>query len=250
MKLPLLPRTIERIADDSEFCFACHREVSCFTSCCRELELALTPYDVMRLKNGLNMHSRNFLDTYVIIEQEEEDIVPRCYLTMVDDGRASCVFVGREGCSVYQDRPGACRAYPLGRAARRQPDGSIEEFFVLLKEDHCQGFAENPRQNALMYSNRQGLESYNRMNDALASLLQSEQIRQGVRLTAEQHKLFILALYDLDTFRQKLMDHDDGFNMLPDTYRDDLVDDEKLLLYAIEWLKKEFFSVYPANKSC
>ncbi len=250
MKLPLLPRNIERIADDFEFCFACHHEVSCFTSCCRELELSLTPYDVMRLKNGLKMHSRDFLDAYVIIEQDEEDIVPRCYLTMVDDGRASCVFVESKGCSVYRDRPGACRTYPLGRAAKRQPDNSIEHFFVLLKEDHCQGFTEEARQNALSYSKQQGLEPYNRMNDALASLLQSEQIRQGVRLTTAQQDLFILALYDLDTFRQKLMDHDSGFDMLPDTYIDDLVEDEKLLLYAIEWLKKEFFTISPVNQPC
>ncbi|MEE4241688.1 MAG: YkgJ family cysteine cluster protein [Desulfopila sp.] len=250
MKLPLLPRHINRIAADAEFCFACNKEVSCFTSCCRELELSLTPYDVMRLKNALDMHSHDFLDTYVIIEQDEDDIFPRCYLTMVDDGQASCVFVDQNGCTVYQDRPGACRTYPLGRAARRLSDGSVEEFFVLLKEDHCKGFAETPRQNAINYSSQQGLEPYNRMNDALASLLQCQQVRQGGRLTSEQEKIFILALYDLDAFREKLREGHPDFAVLPDTDLEDLADDEKLLLYAIEWLKRSFFPDTTPEKTC
>ena len=36
-------------ATDRPFTFACHPGVPCFTECCRELDLALTPYDVLRL---------------------------------------------------------------------------------------------------------------------------------------------------------------------------------------------------------
>ena len=42
------------------FTFACHPEVPCFNQCCRRLNLVLTPYDVLRLKNHLGMSSEEF----------------------------------------------------------------------------------------------------------------------------------------------------------------------------------------------
>ncbi len=110
MKLPVLPRNLTRVKEDEKFSFACHKNVRCFTHCCRKLELALTPYDVLRMKNGLKISSAEFLEKYVIVEHENNDIFPRLYLSMVDDGNESCVFVTPQGCSIYNDRPGACRA--------------------------------------------------------------------------------------------------------------------------------------------
>ena len=101
------------------FTFACHPGVPCFTDCCRMLELALTPYDVLRLRKATGLTSRELLENYIITEQDPGEPFPRFYLTMVDDGRASCVFVSPQGCTVYPHRPSACRAYPLGRAAVR-----------------------------------------------------------------------------------------------------------------------------------
>ena len=40
--------------------FACHQGVRCFTDCCRDLHLVLTPYDVLRVKRGLVMDSTAF----------------------------------------------------------------------------------------------------------------------------------------------------------------------------------------------
>lgn len=242
MSQPLLPKNVKRIEKEETFHFACHPAVSCFTDCCRQLELALTPYDVLRLKKGCGLHSEEFLDRYVIIEQEEHETFPRFYLTMVDDGRASCVFVSDAGCTLYQDRPGACRAYPLGRAAIRQADDTMEEFFVLLQESHCQGFHEQQEQNGTTYSTEQGLTIYNRFNDAVAAILQHDQIRQGKRLSENQIEQFILALYNLDQFRTLLFAGQlPGTTQLDDTTRHRLADDEELLLYAIDWLKKRLF---------
>ena len=242
MSHPLLPKNVTRIEKEETFRFSCHPSVSCFTDCCRQLELALTPYDVLRLKKGCGLRSEEFLDRYVIIEQEEHETVPRFYLTMVDDGRASCVFVSDTGCTLYQDRPGACRAYPLGRAAIRQADDTMDEFFVLLQESHCQGFQEQQEQNGTTYSTDQGLTIYNRFNDAVAALLQHDQIRQGKRLSEHQIEQFILALYNLDTFRTLLFAGQiPGATQIDDKTRQRLADDEELLLYAIDWLKDILF---------
>lgn len=242
MSGPLLPKNVRRIGNEEKFTFACHPAVPCFTECCRKLELALTPYDVLRLKKACGLHSEEFLDRYVIIEQEEYETFPRFYLTMVDDGRESCVFVAKDGCTVYQDRPGACRAYPMGRAAIRQPDGGMEEFFVLLRESHCRGFDEQQEKNTDSYSAEQGLSPYNRFNDAVAVILQHDRIRRGKQLSAQEVEHFILALYNLDRFRSLLF-----AGSLPATppldgaQKDRLLDDEELLLFATDWLKDILF---------
>ncbi len=237
-----LPKNVSRIEEDDPFQFSCHPAVDCFTDCCRQLELALTPYDILRLKREKNLDSSTFLDSYVIREQEPEDAFPRFYLTMVDDGQASCVFVSKDGCTVYQGRPGACRAYPMGRAAIRQQDNSMQEFFVLLRESHCNGFQEDVEQTAGRYSEGQGLQDYNYFNDQVASLLQHEQIRSGMQLSSEQTEYFVLALYDLDSFRMQL---DIGSLPEQDEYparKDALKTDEQLLLFGIQWLQKILFT--------
>ncbi|MEN8189943.1 MAG: YkgJ family cysteine cluster protein [Thermodesulfobacteriota bacterium] len=233
---PQLPENVTKIAVDEKFTFSCHPGVSCFTDCCRQLELALTPYDVLRLRFGTKMASRQLHDNYIIMEQESGEPFPRFYLTMVDDGRDSCVFVNDRGCTIYDHRPGACRAYPMGRGATRQADGTINDFHVLLKESHCRGFEESTIQDVAAYSRDQGLTPYNRFNDEVAVILQHEQIRQGMILSDEQRAAFILALYDLDTFRIRLTE-----NSLPGPApqkpgKSVAEDDETLLLFAIQWL--------------
>jgi uncharacterized protein len=237
-----LPKNVSRIQKDEIFSFSCHPEVNCFTNCCRQLELALTPYDVLRLKQETKLDSSTFLERYVIREQETEDAFPRFYLTMVDDGQASCVFVAETGCTVYPGRPGACRTYPMGRAAIRRTNDSMEEFFVLLKESHCNGFQEKDEQTAVKYSEGQGLKEYNSFNDKVAMILQHEEIRHGMKLTEIQTEYFVLALYDLDTFRNQL---DKGMLPHQEQYparKESCKDDEQLLLFGIEWLQGILFN--------
>ena len=87
-----LPQHFSILRENEKFCFSCHPEVPCFNECCHQLDLILTPYDVLRLKNKLHRHSGMFLEQFVIIEWEEGMLFPTCYLTMVDDGKASCVL--------------------------------------------------------------------------------------------------------------------------------------------------------------
>ena len=140
---------------DRRFRFACHRDMSCFTRCCANLNLVLTPYDVLRLKNRLHLSSAVFLDRYADSYVDEKYGVPVVKLKMNTDEARQCPFVSPEGCVVYEDRPSACRLYPLGRAASKiheeQPAG---EYYFMVKESHCLGFnekrewtvQENPRQ--------------------------------------------------------------------------------------------------------
>jgi Fe-S-cluster containining protein len=239
-----LPNNFQHSTADQQFNFSCHLGVPCFTECCRELDLALTPYDVLRLKRALHLSTGKFLEQYVIIEWDEEQLFPTCYLTMVDDGRASCVFVRTTGCSVYDDRPGSCRAYPVGRGASRNSDGIVAESLVLIREPHCRGFEQTANQTVNEYLHGQGLEQYSRYNDALLPLLQHPQIQQGqFRPTRQQLDQYMLALYDLDQFRREMSDGRIAMQrpLTPQQIKGLAGDDEELLLLGIRWLLQEFF---------
>lgn len=228
---------------DHRFCFACHPGISCFTECCRELDLALTPYDVLRLKRCLGISSGTFLDTYVVMEWDEPQIFPVCYLTMVDDGRARCVFVSQDGCSVYPDRPGSCRAYPVGRGAARLEDGSMAESLILLSEPHCRGFEETTTQLVRDYLTDQGLPQYNQYNDALLPLLQHPLVQTGqFKPSRVQLDQYLLALYDLDQFRKQMNEGRIAMNrpLSPGQLRGLTGDDEELLLLGVHWLMQEW----------
>ena len=239
-----LPEYVTRLDGRETFAFACHSGVRCFTDCCRMLELALTPYDVLRLRKATGLTSRELLEHYIITEQDPGEPFPRFYLTMVDDGRASCVFVSPEGCTVYPHRPSACRAYPLGRAAVRAGNGAILEHFVIMKEAHCRGFLEATQQTPLQYSIDQELTVYNTFNDAVVQILQHDAIRQGLIPARKDIELFTLALYDLDTFRQMLMEDKVESTILSQPEKDRLQEDEELLLFAIELLKRQLFGIF------
>jgi uncharacterized protein len=236
----LAPEYVRPLAVDDEFQFRCHPGVACFNECCRELELALTPYDVLRLKGALGLTSGQFLAQYALVEHAEGEPWPHVYLGMVDDGRASCPFVSPAGCQVYRDRPGACRMYPLGRGARRTPAGA-EEIYVLLSEPHCRGFAESRIQRIGDWLGDQELMTYNALNDEVAEILHHERLGELQPGPAAREK-FLLALYDPDGFEKMIMAP--GWTTPAEVGEPPGTcgaGEPALLRYAIRWLRFELF---------
>lgn len=238
-----LPEYVHPIDRKEVFHFSCHPDIVCFTHCCRLLELNLMPYDVLRLRYATGLHSRELLSKYIIREQNPGEPFPRFYLTMVDDGRASCVFVNEKGCQVYGHRPAACRTYPLGRAVVRRDDHLIEHF-VLLKEQHCSGFAEQTPLTPIQYIEEQELQKYYELNDLLADILQHRSLREGYVPSAAQQELFELVLYDLDSFREQLPSFESEIQATE--YKLSLLneDDEELLRFGIHLLTKRVFLLF------
>ena len=52
---------VSRLTSGSPFKFSCSPGISCFTECCQDVSIVLTPYDVLRLKNCLGISSDEFL---------------------------------------------------------------------------------------------------------------------------------------------------------------------------------------------
>lgn len=237
------PDNVKRLCGLKPFSFGCHPEVPCFTECCRELDLALTPYDVLCLCRELKIKPADFIESYVVLEQDENDVFPVLYLGMVDDGRASCPFISKKGCKVYHGRPGACRAYPVGRGATFDGNGKRQELYVLVREDHCHGFAEPETHTVAEWFKDQGLEEYNRINDEVLTLLQHERVTKGMHLSQEQIDNFLLALYRLDEFRELVSSpgFQDSFRLTEEEKASVLSDDLSLLRFGIRWLKETLF---------
>lgn len=227
--MPLLSDHVLPLDGRGTFQFHCHPGVGCFTECCRELELALTPYDVMRLRDGLSLNSRQFFDQYALVEFGPDDLHPKVYLGMIDDGRASCPFVGPDGCRIYPHRPSACRTYPVGRGVGLSPCGSRQEQFVIIHEPHCLGFSENRQQTVSEWINDQEIAEYNRFTDLALDLLprHNNTIR---RLHDDEASLFLSTLYFLEELHTR---PELGPSSPP-------ADGAELLAYAMDWLKHQW----------
>jgi len=187
---------------EEKLTFFCHPRISCFTACCADLYLILTPYDILRMKKQLGLTAGEFIKQYTQPDEREESIFPLIRLKMRDDKRRSCPFVSQHGCAIYEDRPGACRLYPLGRAASGNLFGREEgEFYFLVSESHCLGFREETEWTVEGWVRDQGVRLYNEMNRAWTEIITSKNPR--LRALNEQNLgMFHMVSYDLDRFRQ------------------------------------------------
>ena len=193
------------VSQETTFHFSCNPAVSCFNECCRDLNQFLTPYDILRIKNGLKISSHEFLSEYCKKHTGPESGFPIITLKPVDSHDLKCPFVTPEGCRIYENRPSSCRMYPLVRAiSRNRETGHITEQYMLLKEPHCNGFNQHHKQTVREWIMRQGLDIYNEMNDLLMDVIAIKNQFAPGPLDLSASQLFYLACYDLDNFRLHL----------------------------------------------
>jgi Fe-S-cluster containining protein len=199
------PQIIPLTADEP-FRFRCSPTVPCFNACCRDLNQALSPYDILRLKNGLGMSSGRFLETYTSRHVGPESGLPVITLKPDHDHERQCPFVTPEGCRVYPNRPASCRLYPLARGtARNRQSGRIREHFALIREPHCLGFGSDDGHTARSWIVNQDLAPYNEFNDLFLGLISLKNRRLSGPLDLVAGHLFHRALYDLDAFRDQIL---------------------------------------------
>jgi hypothetical protein len=193
------------ITPDTVFRFQCSPKVACFNQCCRDLVQALTPYDVLRIRQGLSLSSDRFLEQFTRRHTGPGSGLPVVTLKPADEQTRACPFVTPTGCRIYPHRPASCRTYPLVRALRRARDsGAVVEAYYILHEPHCQGFAKDRRHNVREWVAGQELSDYNIENDRLLDLIRLKNRLHPGPLPAEMTAGLITALYDLDAFRTQL----------------------------------------------
>jgi Fe-S-cluster containining protein len=232
----------DRLSLDDTFKFGCHPGVPCFNQCCADVNIFLTPYDVLRLKNALGMGSAEFLEQYTRIPIEKHQQYPVVMFKLDDDKEGKpCQLVTDKGCSVYEDRPWPCRMYPLGLASPRDKDA--RDFYFLMKEDVCLGYEEARTWTVREWLEDQGMGPYDEFGRLFKELTLHEWFASGRKLTPERMELFYMAAYDLDTFRRFVF----GSTFLKRFEVEDEVlaairdDDEELLRFAFRWLRLALF---------
>jgi len=226
-----------------KFRFACHNALPCFTRCCADLELVLTPYDIIRLKNRLHLSSGAFLDRHTTVSADRLSGLPVVKLKMQADESRRCPFVGPGGCVIYEDRPGACRLYPLGRAASKISKSQSGEYYFTVKESHCLGWKEEKEWTIQAWLADQGLEEYNTMNDSFMDITTGRPPKALRKLSNPQLQMVYMACYDLDVFRRFVFESSfmDRFDIAEEALNRIRTDDIELMAFACRWLKFSLF---------
>ena len=240
----MIDQALMQSIPDRKFRFACHKDLSCFTKCCANLNLVLTPYDVLRLKNRLNLSSEAFLKKYTTSYIDEAYGVPVVKLKMNNDETRRCPFVSPEGCAVYQDRPGACRLYPLGRAASKiSEECPAGEYYFVVKESHCLGYNEKQEWTVQEWIINQGMDEYNAINDFFMNITAGRRAKTIKALSDRQLQMFYMACYSLDEFRRFVFETTflDKFDIAQDVLNPIKTDNMKLMAFAFQWLKFSLF---------
>ncbi len=234
----------DRMSLDDSFKFGCHSGVPCFNECCGDVNIFLTPYDVLRMKNRLGMGSAEFLEQYTQIPVQKAQKFPVVMFKLDDTDEHKCKLVAKKGCTVYEDRPWPCRMYPLGMASPKETDESgDEEFYFLMKEDVCEGFCEDKQWTVREWIEDQGMAEYDEFGRLYKEITLHDYFADGKTLSPEKIEMFYMACYDLDSFRRFIFDSTflkrfDIPQERLDTIRED---DEELLRFAFEWVK---FAMY------
>ncbi len=233
-----------RMTRQDTFQFACHSGLNCYNKCCGDVNIVLTPYDIIRMRKALEMTSEEFLAKYTFVPFNKEQQLPVVMLKMNEDEARTCPFVREEGCMIYGDRPWACRMYPVGMASpgKGSAEGD-EEFYFLMKDLPCEGFEESSEWTIESWMEDQGVGAYNEMGELFKQVSLHPRLLGGMELTPSKVEMFYIACYDADKFRRFIFETKllDNFEVEPQVLEAIEKDDIELFKFGIRWLK---FSVF------
>jgi len=232
----------QRLSMDDQLTFRCGGDLDCFTNCCRDVSIVLTPYDVLRLKKARRLDSTEFLEKYTLPLLNSQQLFPVVILRM-DPETKKCPFVAERGCEVYADRPWACRMYPLGVAAPQNPTSADRPFYFVVEEELCHGHGRGPARPVREWIVEQGIEAYEMMGTPFQELTLHDFWSRGTALTPQQVEMFYMACYDLDRFRRFVFDSRFLALFEVDEARVEALrsDDEELLDFGVQWLRFSLF---------
>jgi len=242
---PASPVTPETFDENHVIKFRCYKGIECFNACCSNIDITLTPYDILRLKKRLGMTSSEFLAKYTYPFEFNRNSIAGVKYKPVEGGTA-CQFMVDEGCSVYEDRPTACRYYPVGLLSMRRADENFDTAsYALVEEPHCKGHEEDREITIKDYRKEQGLEEYDEHGRAWRQLiLKMKSAGPAIgTLSKASLRFFFMACYDLDRLREFVKS--EGFAATFDideaTFKELCEDDLALLKFGDRMIRQIMF---------
>jgi Fe-S-cluster containining protein len=228
------------------FPFSCHPGVPCFNYCCGDVNIVLTPLDVLQLARRTGVSTTEFLQESCIHPITKDLSLPVVMLKMGDNEKKNCRFVGEQGCTVYEDRPWACRMYPVGMAIPPARAGvEPEPMFFLFEDDYCKGRHESGNWTVAEWRADQGLPEREAIEAGFHEIVSHPWFIGGRRrLDPKRIEMLHMACYDLDRFRRFVFGSTflERFEMEPELLESIRQDDEQLLKFAFRWLRYAVFA--------
>jgi len=239
---PVAPETFD---ENHVIKFRCYKGIECFNACCSSIDITLTPYDILRLKTHLDMSSTDFLKKYTIPFEFNKGSIAGVKL-LPKEGSTACQFMTEEGCSVYEDRPTACRYYPVGLLSLRRADENFDRSsWALVQEDHCKGHDEDREITIKDYRAEQGLEEYDEHGHPWRQLvLKMKSAGPSIgQPSLASRQLFFMACYDLDRFREFVRSEgfQGTFKLTPDELNALYEDDLALMKFSDRFIRQVMF---------
>ncbi len=237
-----------RINTDESFQFRCYPGIGCFNRCCRNLNLFLYPYDIVRLRLALGLTAEAFLDRYTDIVLREGSHFPEVLLRMAENDDRTCSFLDEEGCSVYRDRPDTCRTYPVEHGLMFGPDGGEPETVSFFRPpDFCLGKHEDEAWTLERWADDQEARVYNRMSRRWAAIkaLFHQDPWQGQGPYGPKAKMAFMATYNMDAFRSFIFESSflKRYRVKKERVRKMRKDDLALLGFGFEWVKLAVWNI-------
>jgi uncharacterized protein len=193
----------ESLSPDSSFRFHCHAGLTCFNRCCRTPTILLSPYDILRLTRHLGMASGEFLRRYTRRIIEARSQLPLIFIDFFRSPPGGCPFLGESGCTVYSQRPAACRLFPITMGSRLTPSG-VEDHYFCRRLDYCQGFAGDLCWTLDSWKADQGFEEYDQGRREWLEIILRQGLAGSLPDEARMQELFAAIAYDPDEFKRRL----------------------------------------------
>ena len=239
---PVVPTMYD---EGKEIQFSCHKGIGCWNACCANIDISLTPYDIIRLKKRLGITSTQFLRDYTVPYEMEKDGIAGVKFRPVDNGTA-CRFMQPEGCSVYEDRPTACRYYPIALLSMRKQDEYTDtQSYAIVQEDHCKGHAVARHITINDYRKEQEVVDYDELARGWRQLVLKKKSSGPTigSLSLKSRQLFFMACYDIDTFHNFVESEAFGklFKLGEEEKAMLMADDVELMQFSFRFLKQVLF---------
>jgi len=241
-----------RIGPGDNFNFRCHATLSCFNLCCRNLNLFLYPYDVLRLKNRLGISSGQFLDRYVDIVLRAGQHFPEVLLKMTPNEERTCPFLTMTGCTVYPDRPDTCRTFPIDHGQSYDAAaGKTTPVYFFRPPAFCMGRHEKRSLTIDQWIIDQAAKTHHAMTRRWAD------IRRRCRLNPwtapwphdPKAKMAFMAAYNIDALKTFIFESSflKRFRVGKERLKKVRRDDKALLLFGFEWILLTIWNVQGKN---
>ena len=236
-KLPGVP-----LKAGDTFRFRCHKELTCFNQCCRNLNLFLYPYDVLRLRRVLEMDSDRFLEKHVDVVMRPGNHFPDVLLRMANNDAQTCPFLSTAGCTVYPDRPDTCRTFPVEHGMLFKAHSKISESVSFFRPpDFCQGQHETQTWTLASWADDQEATTYNQMTARWAAVkaLFEKNPWDPNGMSSPKGKMAFMAAYNIDRFREFVFQSSflKRYRVKKALVKKLRVNDRELMLFGFEWIR-------------